>query len=285
MNHSLRFSCADFSFPLLPHKEALRLIRMLGIEAVDLGLFSGRSHLQPEQILSNPSAAGRQLKKRLDEKELELSDVFVQLGCEPGDRAVNDPDLRIRQENRDRFRATVEFAHSMECLHMTGLPGVWIQGQSPEDGLQLATEETAWRLAAAQEAGMTYAVEPHVSSNCATPEAALTFLKQVPGLTLTLDHGHFVYQGRHTSDADVLLPQASHFHARCGAKGRLQARFPHNQIDFRCMVQHCLAVQNPPRICLEYVWVDWEGCNEVDNLSETILLKRHLQDLAGECTS
>jgi sugar phosphate isomerase/epimerase len=256
---------------------------MLDIEAVDLGLFSGRSHLQPEHILSNPSGVGRQLKKRLEEEGLKPADVFVQLGCEPGDRAVNDPDLRIRQENRDRFRAMIEFARTMECLHMTGLPGVWIQGQSSEDGLQLAVQETAWRLAAAQEAGVTYAVEPHVGSNCATPEVTLAFLKQVPGLTLTLDYGHFVFQGLHTRDADILLPQASHFHARCGAKGRLQARFSHNQIDFRFIVRHCQAAQNPLRICLEYVWVDWEGCNEVDNLSETILLKRHLQDIAAQC--
>jgi hypothetical protein len=29
----------------------------------------------------------------------------------------------------------------------------------------------------------------------------------------------------------------------------------------------------PGWICLEYVWVDWEGCNRTDNVAETILLR------------
>ncbi len=28
---------------------------------------------------------------------------------------------------------------------------------------------------------------------------------------------------------------------------------------------------------VEYVWIDWEHCNEVDNLSETILLRDFLR--------
>ena len=28
---------------------------------------------------------------------------------------------------------------------------------------------------------------------------------------------------------------------------------------------------------VEYVWIDWEHCNEVDNLSETILMRDHLR--------
>ena len=35
-------------------------------------------------------------------------------------------------------------------------------------------------------------------------------------------------------------------------------------------------------VVLEYVWVDWMGCNEVDNLSETILLRDFLMTSARE---
>ena len=35
-------------------------------------------------------------------------------------------------------------------------------------------------------------------------------------------------------------------------------------------------------VVLEYVWVDWMGCNEVDNLSETILLRNLLRSCARE---
>jgi hypothetical protein len=30
---------------------------------------------------------------------------------------------------------------------------------------------------------------------------------------------------------------------------------------------------------VEYVWTEWEHCNEVDNLSETVLLRDHLLGL------
>jgi sugar phosphate isomerase/epimerase len=285
MSQSLKLSCADFTFPLLAHEDVLHLIRMLGVEAVDVGLFSERSHLQPEQIFHNAVSAGKELKRRLQEHGLLLADVFIQLGREPGHRAVNDPDTRVRQENRDRFGAAVEFAHAAGCPHMTGLPGVLIQGQQPADGLQLAAEETAWRLALAQEAGITYGIEAHLGSNCPTPDTTLSFLDCVPGLTLTLDYGHFVYHGQTSEVSDILLPRTSHFHARSGAKGQLQVRFPLNQINFRPMIRHCLTSPKLSWICLEYVWVDWEGCNKVDTLSETILLKQHLQDLACQCSS
>ena len=32
---------------------------------------------------------------------------------------------------------------------------------------------------------------------------------------------------------------------------------------------------------VEYVWIDWEHCNEVDNLSETIHLRDFLRSKCG----
>jgi hypothetical protein len=34
-------------------------------------------------------------------------------------------------------------------------------------------------------------------------------------------------------------------------------------------------------MALEYVWIDWEHCNEVDVLSESVQLKRLLEDAAA----
>jgi sugar phosphate isomerase/epimerase len=275
----LRFSCADFAFPLLGHDDALRLIKMLGVHAVDIGIFSERSHLRPESIRENPARAARELRSKLNELDLELSDVFVQFGADPSMRSANDPDAAIRRVNREAFAAMVEFAHEAGAIHMTGLPGVKHTGQSPEDGLRLAADETMWRVELAGKAKITYSIEPHVGSICPTPDATLELLALAPGLTLTFDPGHFVYQGMSNEQASGLIPHASHFHARCGAAGRLQAKLSTNQIDFAPMVHHVTSLRPAPWICLEYVWVNWEGCNEVDNISETILLKRHLESI------
>ena len=69
---------------------------------------------------------------------------------------------------------------------------------------------------------------------------------------------------------------ASHFHARGGYKNRLQAKFEDNVVDYprvlRAMRDHSYAGY----VGVEYVWTEWERCNEVDNISETILMRDHL---------
>jgi len=54
-----------------------------------------------------------------------------------------------------------------------------------------------------------------------------------------------------------------------------------NIIDFT-YVTHSLARRNYPGwICLEYVWIDWEGCNRADNVSETVLLRDALHSIGN----
>ena len=92
-------------------------------------------------------------------------------------------------------------------------------------------------MAASKEADIQYSIEPHVGSLCPTPAATMEFLRRLPGLTLTLDYGHFIYQNQDPAAADALLPHAAHFHARAAMPGRLQTRLAKNQIDFAPMVR------------------------------------------------
>ncbi|PYV20938.1 MAG: hypothetical protein DMG24_21105 [Acidobacteria bacterium] len=95
----------------------------------------------------------------------------------------------------------------------------------------------------------------------------------VPGLTLTLDYTHFTYQGLPDDAIEPLLAHASHFHARAACRGKLQAPLKQNTIDYRRVLRAMKGANYSGFVVLEYVWVDWMGCNEVDNLSETILLR------------
>ena len=270
-----RLSCADFTFPLLPHAAALRLIASMDFAAVDIGVFAGRSHLPPDRVADRPAERGDALRCTLADCGLALADVFVQLGEAPALHAVSEPDAAVRAADRDVFLRCLDFAHAAGAAHVTGLPGV-----PAGDGIGRATDETAWRLDAATRAGLRYAVEPHVGSNCPTVPDTLAFLARVPGLALTLDYGHFVCQGQPADAADALLPYASHFHARAGAPGRLQAALPANVIDFGPMVRRAAGAGHT--VCVEYVWVDWEHCNEVDNVSETLLLRDRLRSIAAD---
>jgi hypothetical protein len=47
----------------------------------------------------------------------------------------------------------------------------------------------------------------------------------------------------------------------------------HNTTDFADLVKKLMSQAYSGWYAVEYVWIDWEHCNEVDNLSETILLR------------
>lgn len=280
----MKISCAEFTFPLLPQEKALSLLNLLGFEGVDLGIFAERSHVQPAHILADLKGSIARMNQLLAGNHLVAADVFVQTGAEPPLQAANDPDKETRDNNRRIFQAMLEFTIGIGCKHLTGLPGVWHSGVEKEADWALAVEEARWRKQQAAACGIEYGIEPHVGSMLPDPESALRFHQQT-GLTFTLDYGHFVYQGMAPKTADILLPYTSHFHARGGCKGQLQSTVKDNTIDFRSIVQQLNARGYDGWYCLEYVWIDWEGCNRTDNLSETLLLRDLLDKGPGLLSS
>jgi sugar phosphate isomerase/epimerase len=268
----LKLACADFSFPLLTHDHALDVVAMLGFQGVDIGLFEGRSHLQPSDVSPRLAAAARDLSDRVQARGLAVADVFFQ-ATSFADRAANHPDAAERRRGRELFLAMLEFTLRCNAAHLTGLPGLHWEGESVETSLDRAAEELAWRAEQARQLGVTFSVEPHLGSLTPTPEAALRLLERTPGLTLTLDYCHFTYQGIADDAVEPLVAHASHFHARAASKGRLQAPLKENTIDYGRVLRACARVGYTGYLAVEYVWIDWERCNEVDNLSETILLR------------
>lgn len=272
---SWTLSCADFTFPLLPHELSLQLIRMLGFQRVDLGIFSQRSHVRPESVADDPASAASAVRQRLN--GLAVADVFLQTGADPHLSAANTPSAAERSRNRATFASVLEFALALDCRHLTGLPGVRHAGLPEADDWARTVDEAAWRVRQAAAVGVVYAVEPHVGSITADAEATARLLNEVEGLTLTLDYGHFTYLGIPQADVHRLLPHASHLHARGGAAGRLQVNMSRNTIDFADIARRLDAAAYAGSVCVEYVWIDWQGCNESDNLSETITLKAILE--------
>jgi sugar phosphate isomerase/epimerase len=166
---------------------------------------------------------------------------------------------------------------------MSALPGIGSENEAEQESyLARCAEEMAWRVEKAQAAGIVFSVEPHIGSVISTPEMVMKLLGQVPGLTLTLDYGHFIRVGVPQGEVDPLVQYASHFHARCACPGRLQAPMKGNAIDFKkvlCRMRDC---RYAGALGIEYVWIDWEHCNEVDNVSETVLLRDHLRQGLNE---
>jgi len=273
----LKFACADFTFPLLSHDKALDVVALLEMQGVDIGLFEGRSHLWPSREFKDVKKSARQLKQKVEDKGLRVADVFLQMAPEFVPYAINQPDARQRRKARDWFLKTLEYSGECGCEHVTTLPGVQFPDEPRNASLARSVEELAWRVEQAQQHKVVFGIEAHVGSIVPKPHLVEQLVQKVPGLTLTLDYTHFTRAGLPDAAVEPLLQYASHFHVRGARKGRLQTSFKDNVIDYKRVLQLMHANKYKGYVGIEYVWIDWEHCNEVDNLMETIQFRDFLR--------
>jgi len=240
-----QLACADFTFPLLPHDRVLELISWLDLPGVDIGLFEGRSHLWPSKEFKNLEKSAKGLKERLERFNLEPADVFLQMDSDLEPYAINHPDSERREHARDWFLKTLDYTDVLGGKHVTTPPGVPFEQESFDSSRARAVEELVWRVEESGKRDIVFGTEAHVGSIAPTPEEAEVLVKDIPGLTLTLDYTHFTKVG--ISDDNV--------------------------IDYKRVVEVLVQAGYEGWLGLEYVWIDWEDCNKSDNLSETILYR------------
>jgi sugar phosphate isomerase/epimerase len=278
----MQLSCGDHSFPVLPHEQTVELVKMLGFDAFDLAVMGNRSHVRPEDIRDDiPGWAGR-LEERIRGRGLEIADVFCIPWTDFAVMAPNNPDAAERERGTELFRDMLELTVRMGAPGLTMVPGLDFPHESHEESLARAAEELARRADEARAAGVRFSIEPHVGSVCGTPEDVARLVELAPGLELTLDYTHYVSQGFADADVEPLVAHARHFHARGGAPGRVQCALKDSTIDYGRAVDALRDAGYDGALAVEYVWIDWERCNECDNVSETVILRDRLLDaLAG----
>ena len=269
----LKLACADFSFPLLAHEDSLDLIARLGFEGVDIGLFPDRSHFQPRDYLDDIAGAARALSAMVRDRGLEFADIFLQNAAALDEMAPNHPDADQRRRWRDLYLRTLEFTTNCGAVHMTTLPGIHFEQESQEDSLRRCSDELAWCVEQAAAVGVIFAVEPHMWSVAPTVELAERLARMTEGLTLTLDYSHYTAQGEPDETIEPLLQCASHFHARAACEGLLQTTLVDNSIDFARVVKAMKQYEYKGFIGVEYVRMETDVVPDVDNLSETILMR------------
>jgi len=270
----IKISCADFTFPLLPHDKVLDLVAMLDCDGIDIGLFTGRSHIQAETQFASLKKNAILLHKKASDRGLTIADIYLQLDNNLAKFAINHPDANKRTFAREQFLKLLEYAQYAQCEHVTCLPGMAFPDvESLEDSVQRSYEELNWRVEQVNKTSLSFSIEAHVGSPYTKPEDVVTLVKSVPGLYITLDYTHFIRNGYSQQETDILLPYANHFHARGAKPGRLQTSIAENVIDYDKIVHQLKASNYTGWIGLEYIWIDWEQCNQSDTLSETILLR------------
>jgi len=265
-------SCADYTFPLLPHEDALDLIARLGFGSVDLGLFAGRSHLRPEAVLRDQDRWVRATRDRLSRSGLQVADVFGTPSEDPFEVSVNHPDRARRDEAVAFVEGLSAYARSIGATHVTVLPGIAYPGEPREAGRARSATTLQRCVDVAARIGVALAIEPHAESIVETPDEVSELIRATPGLTLTLDPAHFIYQGVPTEAVVPLVVHASHFQLRAAAPGRMQVPLRENEVDFPHLLAAAAERGYGGMLGIEYVWMTHWDCDRVDNLSETIQL-------------
>lgn len=275
----LRLAGSDFSFPLLSFERALEILNLLELPAVDVCLFEGHNHLNPSVELSKPELQGKRLLSKVKDRGLQIADVFLVAATNRMTLAPNNPSIVDNQSSREIFLRGLDFLSAAGASHLTQLPGVVFPELGAERSFDRSVIELAWRADTASKQGIVFAVEPHAGSIIETPEAALRLARAAGKLTYTLDYTHFTRAGFPDEEVEPLLGYASHFHIRGAHPGRLQAPFKSNRIDYARALNKLSSLGYEGFHAIEYVWIDWENCNECDNLSEIVLFRDYLKSV------
>jgi sugar phosphate isomerase/epimerase len=176
---------------------------------------------------------------------MEIADVMCLPAVDFRTMAANSPDPAVRERGERYFRAMV----GREAL----------------------------------EHGVRFSVEPHAGSVCADPRDVAALCEMAPELELTLDYSHFIVGGFDAADVEPLLSRARHVHARGATRDRLQASFRSNVIDYDRVVDALSKRGYEGFIAVEYMWIEWAHLNEVDVVSETVVMRDALRArIAGE---
>ena len=207
--------------------------------------------------------------------------MFLQTAPDFVPYAINHPQPSRRRKARGWFSKTLEYAAGCGAGHVTLLPGVYFDDEPRAACWARCCDELAWRAEQAGAQGIILGVEAHLGSIAPSPREAERLVQTVPGLTLTLDYTHFARKGLPDTAVEPLVSYASHFHARGARKGRLQTSFARNAIDYRRILDVMRSTGYRGYIGIEYVWTEWEHCNEVDNLSETIRFRDFFRQSGG----
>ncbi|MBZ0290452.1 MAG: sugar phosphate isomerase/epimerase [Anaerolineae bacterium] len=264
----LEFACHTWAFNDLTLPEALGTIARLGFRYVDIG--SG-ANLNTQRAAENPRGAAQEIRDDLEVFNLNISDLYLMLPR----ISLADEDKRNREI--ELFKSLVPFAVAL------GTPGITLSAgltHPAED--EEAPDRTIAALREMVKAGkdsrLRISIEPHMDSMAQTPEQALKFIQDVPGLMLTLDWAQLVCQDVFHDDIVKLLPHTAHIQIRQAARAQLQTPFDRGRIDIKKVVKDVLAAEYKGLISVEYMNTPgWHGMVAVNAIQESSRMRDELR--------
>lgn len=266
----------------LSFEGAVKVANALGFTNTAIGW----SHLDWPKIRKDPIAAAGDVKRVIEPLGMEIDDTFIWFRNSFVDELVDElkctltqPDKRARDDNFEMLKSFTRFCAGIGCPGITLSSGVKYadQGFTFDEIYAIARDELRRMVDYAGERGIELRPEPHSESIMGTLATCQQMLEDVPGLKVSLDYSHFMPQGHSIEEVHALIPYAGHVHARQANRERLQCRYEEGILDFEAIVKELVRQRFKGNIAIEYVCVNYRGCNDIDVITETLKLKKDLE--------
>jgi len=261
----MKLSATAWSFPQLNLKEISGLLKALGINSLDIGLFYN-SALDKNRLLNDGEAYAKELLKL----DIDFANLYYLFGDGLADR--NLASGKSLKENVNDFKKLMPFLKTAKIPSVMLLPGVINKGQSRQDALKETVIALKELLPIAEDNGVILSIEPHVHSYLESPKLVLDLLEQIP-VKLTLDYAHFVALGYRQDEIDDLAEYAAHVHLRQARAGALQAKMEQGTINFPALLAKLKEHNYPGYLSIEYVHQDYMNTLYDDVLTETVKMR------------
>ena len=257
----MRIACHAWAYNDLPLREAAATIARLGFRYIDLG--SG-PHLDVSRAAAYPEAEASTIRQILDQFDLAPTDLYLMLP------AINAPDPAQREAQITIFERLVPFAVALATPGITISPGL-IHSDGPAHSLARTVPALLRMLRSVEETDLRVSFEPHMDSVIRRPEEALLLLEAVPGLSITLDFAHFVYQGIVSREIAPLLEHVAHVHVRQARRGNLQTPHDEGTINLDQLLGDLYAAGYRGTLTVEYMTTfGWHNMKPVRINHETV---------------
>lgn len=261
----MKLTATSWSFPQLTLKEITGVLKALGINSVDLGLFYN-SALDKNRLLND----GKSYAEELLKLDIDFANLYYLFGDGLAER--NLASGKSLKENIADFKKLMPFLKAAKIPSIMLLPGVLNKAQNRQDALKETVTSLKELMPITQDNDIVLTIEPHVHSYLESPNLVLELIKQVP-VKLTLDYAHFVALGYRQEEIDDLLPYAAHIHLRQARSGALQAKLEQGTINFPAVLAGLKEQNYKGYLSIEYVHQDYMNTLYDDVLTETVKMR------------
>ncbi|MBN1680961.1 MAG: sugar phosphate isomerase/epimerase [Anaerolineae bacterium] len=257
----MQIACHTWSYNNLSLEDAVGTIARLGFRYIDLGT---GPHLDIDSAAAYPEAEAAKILRLLQQFNLTLTDLYLMLPF------INAPDPARRGSELALFEQLIPFAVALRTPGITVSPGI-VHRDGIDHSLARAVPALMRMLQAAEDTDLRVSFEAHMDSVAQTPEQALLLLEAVPGLSLTLDYSHFVYQGIVRREIEPLLEHVAHIQIRQARRGALQTAHDDGTINLPELLQDLREHGYRGALCVEYMTTfGWHGMRQISISREAV---------------